>query len=588
MPRATRPTIVYRYGARVVDGLDAYHAEERAMHRAQNALIELRRDEIEAAREALRTHVPWVADTEAELERIGGEIEELRAAIRRQNARQRRREPDPEARARIRDLQAERRTLIGPHGAGDDACACFRCRRRRAFCEPAVAAALAAVRAEHISRRKGLYAAREISWADWNEVARRIPSSGVPQFRAWRNTGGLVVTQLTGGGASWADLLAGESHTSHVSVEAVPTPPDAGKRRRARPRYLLRLRVGADSRTRQEHRWVTARMTLHRPVPDDAIVQQVQLVRRRTGTHDQWHVHLILSREAGWKRSSGQGTAALNLGFRAVGTESYVVRDSQGRSRRETGTVYRVGYLVDDQGHVEAIETPARLDGLERRAESLQGIRDRNFDVARAGLLQWLASADVPDWFREATASLAQWRSAARLAALVIRWRGERFDGDDEMFERIETWRQQDRHLYDWQAFTARRVRRRRKELYRVTAARLRARYAVVLIDDTDYRALLRTPDAEDHEDPERLNRRWQLRLCSPGLLRDAIVQAGIGRPVPAAGATVTCSACGADAHPEWDRVSEIQFRCEAGHQIDQDQNAAANMLAASGGVVAD
>ena len=571
MARSSRPTIVYRYGARVLDGLDAYRDEERAMHRAYNVLAEVRHREIETAREILRTHAPWVAETEAAIDAITVAIDELRGAVKRNNSAQRKRAPDPLERERIRELQAERRALTGVHQK-DAKCDCFRCRRKRAFADPEIAAVLAESSATFRGERKQLYADREISWCDWNEVARRLPSGGWPQFRAWRNTGGQVVAQIQGGGTTWADLLAGEAeHAQHVRIEAAPmTDAQAGSRHRAgRPWYLVRLRVGPDSRQRQEPRWVTARMTLHRAVPGDAVIQQVQIVRRRVGTHDKWHVHLILSRASGWDRPHGDGVAALNLGYRAVGDGER-----------------RVGYLVDDSGRTHEYRLPARFDGALRKCEDLQRIRDERFAAAHATLLHWLASADVPDWFCDATVTLAQWRSQARLAALVICWRDLRFTGDSDIFTQLASWQGRDRHLYDWQAFQRAKVQRQRTEMYRVWAAELRARYATVLIDDTDYRAITRTPPAESHDTPEALNTRWYLRLCAPGLLRDAIVQAGIGRPVNPADITTTCSTCGSAAAGDWNRVSEIRYRCAVGHVVDQDANAANNMLARANGEV--
>lgn len=77
-----------------------------------------------------------------------------------------------------------------------------------------------------------------------------------------------------------------------------------------------------------------------------------------------------------------------------------------------------------------------------RHAERLRSIRDREFDAARAALLQWLSvTGAVPEWLREETATLDQWRSASRLARLVIHWRTDRFDGDQEIYERLEAWR---------------------------------------------------------------------------------------------------------------------------------------------------
>ena len=137
----------------------------------------------------------------------------------------------------------------------------------------------------------------------------------------------------------------------------------------------------------------------------------------------------------------------------------------------------RVAYAVDDEGRAEELSLPAELLSRERKAADLQSIRDQRFELARATLVRWLAVADVPDWLREETATLAQWRSAARLAALALRWADARFSGDAEVFDALEAWRKKDRHLFDWQAHAKLSFQRGRREIYRRFAARLRWRH---------------------------------------------------------------------------------------------------------------
>lgn len=108
-------------------------------------------------------------------------------------------------------------------------------------------------------------------------------------------------------------------------------------------------------------------------------------------------------------------------------------------------------------------------------------------------------------------------------------------------------------------------------------------------MEDTDWRQLMRRPPAE--EDTESLDRRYEARLASPGLLRESLRH---GHPqvleASAVDSTRTCSVCGAGPASDWDAVAELVYRCTAGHRMDQDENAARNLLSThtGGEVVAE
>lgn len=586
--RDSVPTRVYAYGAkRPHEGLDAYWAEERAMHRLRNALVEVERDRREAARAVVLAHRPDIAETEARLTEIEEEIETLRAEIRKRNAAARKRAPagDP-ATARIAELRAERTGLIGRHDAEADPCECWRCRRRAAYADPAIVDDLAAVEAEAKSRQKAMYAAREMSWCNFNAVMQAmgsVRSGPPPRFVPWTGLRGRAVVQIQGG-ATWEELLAG---VRQVQVRPLPLPEGAkpGGRRSRRPWHELRLRIGRDARGDDRSAWVEVRFALHRPIPTDARIQQVWLVRKRAGTQDAWSVQFVVARASGWARPDtleASGTCGIDLRWRRVGDPP--------REGEEDRRPLLVAYVEGSDGHREELTIPAeRIDAL-AYTDRLQGIRDREFDLARERLVRWLSERDdVPDWLREATGSLAQWRSAGRLAALAVRWRAERFGDDAEGYEPLEAWRAQDKHLADWEGAQRRNFERWRLDHYRRFAARLRWRYRTAVMEDADWRAVLARPPAEEADEPEVLNRRWFARIASPGLLRQTVQQSiEDTRLVDSAHTSRTCSICGGAAARDWDAVTEAAYRCEAGHQLPVWRNAARNLLAAvaSGEVV--
>ena len=559
----SEPGRVYDYGAKL-DRAAAplvYEQIDRAW-RYRNDLVALELDRRAGFERVVAEADPRLVELEAMIAKEEAGITAIRDAIRRANSVERRKAPDREswslireARQRVKVLRAERKE-----------------RRAAIAANTAVRAALDGLDAVTLEAAKRLRADSGLHWGTYLVIEQSlggIRSGAPPRFVRRADWQGQVAVQIQGG-ASWDDLVAGHGQ---ARIEPLPLPENAtpGGRRSKRPWHRLHIRVGSEGRSRAPV-WATATFALHRPVPADTRVKWIRLTRRRTGTVDHWSVQFVLARSAGWAKpdtTEARGAAALNLGWRSFPDGSL-----------------RVAYAVDDEGRAEELSLPAELLSRERKAADLQSIRDQRFELARATLVRWLAVADVPDWLREETATLAQWRSAARLAALALRWADARFSGDAEVFDALEAWRKKDRHLFDWQAHAKLSFQRGRREIYRRFAARLRWRYERVYLPDTDWRVMLRQPVAE--EDTETLNRRAQARLASPGLLRQ-IVESGhpMAERVNPAGTTRACSFCGADAAHDWGAASEVVYRCTAGHAIDQDRNGLTNLLrAASGGVV--
>ncbi|GIV82866.1 MAG: hypothetical protein KatS3mg051_2220 [Anaerolineae bacterium] len=145
----------------------------------------------------------------------------------------------------------------------------------------------------------------------------------------------------------------------------------------------------------------------------------------------------------------------------------------------------RVAYAVGAD-YERDLRLPETLMREFQQVSELQAVRDRRFNDARIELLGNLQGLDVPDWLREAITSLRQWRSPARLAALCLRWRERRFPGDDVAYNALESWRQRDRHLWEWQANLRDQAIARRNDLYHQFAAEIARRARVVVLEDLD------------------------------------------------------------------------------------------------------
>ena len=561
---ASQPTRVYAYGARAPAGEHAETARAQLLlaRRYRNALVEVEHERRRQADAIVLRHTPRLAELAAEEATLAEALEAVRGAIRERNSAERTREPRAEAQSAARELGATLRQVRAE----------IRTLRREAFAADAVRADLAGLDAETRERQQALR--REYSpllgWGTRAVVEHGLAGirSGPPPRFVGRPWPGKLAVQFQADtkrgrpSPTFGDLLTGASHATQARVEVLPLPEGAapGGRRSKRPRALLHLRIGSEGRAPV---MVQVPFVLHRRPPADARVKWVYLVRSLRATHEEWSVQFVCAREA-WAHADtagASGVCGIDMGWRHLPDGSL-----------------RVAYVEGSDGYAEELRLPAEWLEAWQHAESLQSIRDREFALALARLRAWLAvQEELPEWLREATETLAQWRSPARLAGLAIRWRAARFDGDAEAFGPLEAWRAQDRHLYDWQAAERHKLLRRRDDLYRRFAARLRWRYERAGVEDTDWSGLFARPPAE--EDTEAVVRRWQARMASPGRLREILQHGGpelVRRG--AAGTTTTCHACGAGPAPDWDAVRERMYRCALGHVRDQDSNAALHL----------
>lgn len=545
-------TRIYSYGARLVSEPEPVIDQVRASLRYRNALVAQERARRERSDEAIRLHYPGLAALALAAETAEASLESAREKIRAGNAQAGRKRGGD-----LADLRATNRS----------AWAAFKAAKTAAYSDPVCLAALTEINTWDGAERRKLRSECGVFWGTYlktEESMREARKGPPPRFRPHWTWHGKIAVQIQGG-ATWGELLEGHGQ---CEVESVPLSEGASAtgRRSKRPFMLARLRIGSD---RRKPIWATWRFSMHRPLPVGARITWVQAIRRRVGTHDEWSIQFTCDFAAGVRAdtATATGLAGIDLGWRKL----------------EDGSL-RVAYIAGDDFAQDVTIPPDQIDRV-RKCDDLESIRDRQFNEERAWLANWLVAATVPDWMREATETLAQWRSQARLAALVIRWRGERFDGDSEAFGHVEAWRQQDKHLLDWAAYQRRGFELWRKDHYRRLAARLRWRFDRLAVEDTDWAAMARIPPAED--DTDEINRRWWMRIAAPGLLRECIEA---GHPevvrVPASKTTTTCSKCAAGPIEGWDAMRQLDLVCASGHRIDQDRNAALNVFALASGAV--
>lgn len=398
--------------------------------------------------------------------------------------------------------------------------------------------------ARHVN---GLY------WGTYNNVERAFrqalgTSRKELRFCRWDETGSLAV-QIQGAPLPVAKLLAGTDGRARLG--------GSGKHR------LLYLRVASDGLAPV---WGVFPIVYHRDLPNDAAIAGVKVVLRRVARQLKWSAQFILEapRSAFALPSPTEGTVALDVGWRRLGEE------------------VRVATWVDDSGRSGELRLPARMLQRDKKVADLRSIRDKLFNEARNGLLEARRAGDWPEWLLEETTHTHAWKSPERLHTLALKWRHNRFAGDAALYDALEAWRKQNRHLYEWECHQRENALRNRRELYRIFARRL-AGYAKVVVEKLDLRDFAELPGKEDKESPlvtSSRGRRFDAALSELfGACADAVSRAGgVWQEVEPAMTTQTCADC--EKEERFDAAKEVAHMCSScGVTWDQDVNAARNLL---------
>jgi hypothetical protein len=560
-------------------------------HRLRNKLVEVELARRDGANRIVHEAAPELAAALAAAEALAAEVEALRAELGRRNSAAGIKNADRTLAAHVRDRAKALREAWAAHKG----------LRTAAFADPAVRDALArndaaALAAKDAARKDAVGAG--LYWATSLQTMTRVKTAGPrPRFARWSGEGTASVQFQRKGvrGAERAAVLKadgsprlgrkGKPMTRAAAAEPFRaaelfagntlarverrTLPDGSAHRK---RCVVTLRVGSDA----GGNGIYARVEIvyHRPLPPDGEIKWIHLVRRRTGTHYRWEVQFDVARPH-WEPSTPRA-------------ESGVVAVALGWRKRPDGSL-RVASWVGDDGDRGEVVIPTRQMDAWRQCDDLRAIRDTNSNAARDRLARWLGDRELPLRWRARTATLGQWRSAGRLAALVVWWRDHRLEGDDEVYAAAEGetvveggkarytgGRRQDRHLCDWAEFQRLRLRRWRRHYYRTLACDLARRYRDVVTAEIDWHALGETEPVEsEREDVNKTNRGRAAVAELKGELENRM------RPVEVSAVNVAaaCHRCG--------QVGEAvgrgnTVRCEhcGGVETDRAENAARNLLA--------
>lgn len=346
---------------------------------------------------------------------------------------------------------------------------------------------------------------------------------------------------------------------SSLYVQIVPMPPPAprtdGKPRKIGKKDLrmFRLRIGTSDKGKPV--WAEFPMVYHRDIPAGSVVSVVQVSCNKIGPREHWTVSITVNDNKEALVRSDNSCVAFDLGWREFQGEKIRVAKWHG-SDGEKGEVFLPQSLLDKL----------------RKVEQISSGRDKDFDAIRNTLVDWLVKSEAshPQWLKDKTTHIDQWKSQARLVKLVRQWANNRFNGDDEILHQLEGWRYHDHHLWCWESSQRIKAIGHRNEIYRIVAAQLAEKYGTIVFEDINLSNLAKGKVAGGNR-----------QLTAPSELRNACKNASRTRgkdyaEVSARKTSKICASCGY----ENEIGSALEYFCEGCDiELDRDENAAENVL---------
>lgn len=585
-------TRVYRYGLLApTENADRVRAEMLGGHRHRNTLTEIER----GRRAYVRSVVAELGDEDALVlakDDARATVESLAAAVKRERARTRTRTDCADAREALKLARVRLK----------DATKALNDYRHEVRTRPDVVAKLEEVNgatrgpgAKRDNKQKNegraaqlVRAARELRECAWGTgalaekavaQAKAAPlyldgEPNDPRFRRWTGEGVVAVQiQREAGDAPMTakELFAGSDTFLRVDPvdERAWLSPER-RERRCFSRTVLHMRVGSDGRMPI---WASWPMIMHRALPEGAEIAGASVSLRHIGPRDEWSCEMTVRVPDVVRRcGAGDGVVAVRLGW----------------ARSDSGGLRAASCLSATGERFEIDLAPVDGRGVESglaKANEIRGGRDKDFNAARSALVARLDALTPPVWFVEATKTLAQWRSAGRLAALVKRWSAARWVGDEDAFTDAEAWRYHDFHLWEWETSQRVKSRRRRLDGYRVAAADMVRKFGEIVIVDVDLAKAARLKPVESESGEAMSIRLARVRVAAYELrtaIKSAAASAGcVVREVKSA--PTACPGCEFDEPASVDKTTQVFSCVGCGLRRDVAGVALMNVLRAAG-----
>lgn len=558
---------VYKYGLlKPIENASLVDDQISAAHQYRNALIEIERERRDAVRTLTRNSDVNIVTLEEKLATAKKTEENIAREIKLQHSQMRSR----------MSTQTDKEDLKAARLKTKEIKVALRQARYEAKNSQVIIDETDLINERFNERVRGARASSNLYWGtyliveDAMKAAQKAPlydgdKPNNPKFMRWTGEG-TVAVQLQGG-LNTEDVFREKNTLVRIDpIDEKAFNAEKRSERRKASRTVLHLRIQSDDSKKPV--WASWPMVMHRPLPDNSTIKWAKVHRRMRGPREEWYVCFEVDTSAK-PQVSAAGAVAIDIGWRHM-------KDSSGESAG-----FRIAKWRDEDANIGEVKIDPHLLGALKKANELRSVRDDNFNLARAKLIDWMKECPVSPWLEEQTKTIAQWRSIARFAALTRCWASNRFSGDEVIYGAMEKWRYHDYHLWAWESSQRIKAIRHRRETYRVLAAELSQKYSILVLEDFDLTELSQKtePDAAEDNHFGRSNKTLaspsEFRLC----LIDAFkVRGGSVEKIDPAGTSYTCHLCGSKEH--LDHTTHYHTCSSCKQEWDREDNATANLLA--------
>jgi predicted RNA-binding Zn-ribbon protein involved in translation (DUF1610 family) len=425
--------------------------------------------------------------------------------------------------------------------------------------------------AVELDRRAKVKKARQESglfWSNYNAVvdaynvarSKATKAGATLRFHAFDGTGRFV-NQIQGG-MSVDDLFNGR----HSQVCVSDISPDAfsqffsGKRDSKQSQRLRWLTVtaytGKDENGKHFRRNLIFPMVMHRHIPDDARIKEVEVVSKEVAGKIQWSVTFTCTSETESPKHRSPSACGLNFGW------------------RQTSNGIRILSLADSVGEKEHFYLPESVINRLQYCEQLQSELDEAANDMRDRIAEWLQSEGAPDEWKTAAEEAKNSRSPAKLAKLALLWRDIEFKS--EWREIAEQWRKDDKRKRQKMDNLRQKAIAHRRAFYQKIGKQIAERYSMIGFGQLDLKkaAQLVIADTEENKLPAKARAIRQMvglyeltEWIKKQAAKTGAMVVEAERPV-----TNTCHVCGSRQDVKSDMLHHHCTKC--GSVWDRDENA--------------
>lgn len=554
------PSRIYSYGANApITNSDKVDEQIRLAHAYRNRIVEVEHGRRAKVEELLLQLSPKLVKVEAALAEVESAMEALRTDIKKDHiSHMSAKAKDPIKQKAIKELKAKRKELYTERKA----------LRTELFSSKKWKARQAEIEVASNETDRRIRAESQLYWGTYLLVEQAMSkkrSGAPPQFARFTGDGHLALQVQKG--ITVEELLSGEDQRvsvklGRVEVEGTRTAKTGIMRKLGDA--LCRFRIGSDEGGKPI--FADVPFTMHRPLPPEAQIKWVHLIRRRIATKYEWRLQFVLS-QARWEKTdrATDGTVGISMGWR----------------KQPDGTLRVASYSGSD-GEDGMLALPFRwLVGM-GKVRDMQSYRDDLFNEHVTQLVMWLKEQQTKSWLHEATETIAQWHAIARLASLTLRWRENRVPGDEGMFEMLEAWRKRDKHVYEYQENLRDQLYGQRNDLYRNFAAELRRKYKTARIMEIDRSKSQKLPSPEETP-ADKLIRANSRNACLSSLERFLKESMTKVTELDPKNLSRKCHNCGSLQEIQTD----VHTCTECGESYERSENTARNLLGLASAPVA-